>query len=67
MIEGIAVCEEISGKKLNWNYQETNRIGDHIWWIGDPGKFERHYPAWQRRYGLHEILTEIHDACIASV
>ncbi|MBL9113807.1 MAG: NAD-dependent epimerase/dehydratase family protein [Verrucomicrobiaceae bacterium] len=64
MIEGIEICEDISTKKLNWSYQETNRIGDHIWWIGDPGKFERHYPGWKRRYGLREILSEIHQACV---
>jgi CDP-paratose 2-epimerase len=65
MLEGIAECEEISGKKLNWSYREESRIGDHIWWIGDPGKFERHYPGWQRRYGLTDILKEIHAACVA--
>ncbi|MBK8040675.1 MAG: NAD-dependent epimerase/dehydratase family protein [Verrucomicrobiaceae bacterium] len=65
MIEGIQLCEEISGQKLAWTYKDENRIGDHIWWIGSPAKFEAHYPAWKRRYGLREILTEIHDACVA--
>ena len=24
-----------------------NRIGDHIWWIGDNGRFQSHYPGWR--------------------
>jgi CDP-paratose 2-epimerase len=63
MLEAIALCEEISGRKLNWNYVEDNRIGDHIWWISDVRKFQSHYPAWHYRYDLRGILTEIHEAC----
>jgi len=44
MLVAIALCEEISGRKLTWSYEETNRIGDHIWWISDVGKFQKHYP-----------------------
>jgi CDP-paratose 2-epimerase len=62
MLEAIALCEEISGRKLIWSYEETNRIGDHIWWISDVRKFQKHYPAWKFRYGLREILDEIHRA-----
>ena len=31
-------------QKLTWTYEETNRIGDHIWWISDVRKFQSHYP-----------------------
>jgi len=62
MLEAIDLCEEISGKKLTWSYEETNRIGDHIWWISDVRKFQQHYPGWKFRYGLREILEEIHEA-----
>ena len=41
---------------------ETNRIGDHIWWISDVRKFQSHYPTWKFRYGMREILEEIHKA-----
>ena len=54
--------EEITGKKLNWKYEETNRIGDHVWWISDVRKFQSHYPKWKFRYGMRGILEEIHDA-----
>ena len=51
MLEAINLCEEISGKSLKWKYEETNRIGDHIWWISDVRKFQEHYPEWKFRYG----------------
>ena len=62
MLEAIELCEEISGRKLSWEYVEDNRIGDHIWWISDVRKFQEHYPEWNFRYGLREILEEIHAA-----
>ena len=62
MLEAIDLCEEISGRKLTCSYEETNRIGDHIWWISDVRKFQRHYPGWKFRYGLRQILEEIHAA-----
>jgi len=65
MLEAIDECERISGKKLSWTYVEDNRIGDHIWWVSDVRKFQAHYPGWKFRYGLTEILTEIHAACVA--
>src|SRR2546426_2400475 len=62
MLEAIELCEEISGRKLKWNYEETNRLGDHIWWISDVRKFQQHYPRWKFRYGLGDILDEIYTA-----
>ena len=62
ILEAIDLCQEISGRKLDWQYEETNRIGDHIWWISDVRKFQSHYPTWGFRYGLFDILTEIHAA-----
>ena len=66
MLEAINLCEEISGRKLSWTYEENNRIGDHIWWISDVRRFQEHYPKWKFRYGLREILEEIHDAVVAT-
>jgi CDP-paratose 2-epimerase len=66
MLEAIELCEQISGKKLNWTYVEDNRIGDHIWWVSDVRKFQCHYPKWKFQYGLHKILEEIHQACRAA-
>ncbi len=59
MLEGIAVCERLTGKKLNWTYAEANRSGDHIWWISDIGRFSRHYPEWKLQHDLESISLEI--------
>ncbi len=61
MQEAIALCEEISGKKLKHRYAETNRIGDHIWWISSLEKFCSHYPEWKLTYDIRRILQEVHD------
>lgn len=65
MLEAIRLCEEISGRRLDWSYVEDNRIGDHIWWVSDVRKFQRHYPGWRYQYDLRAILQEIHDALVA--
>ena len=65
MLEGIALCEEISGNKMNYSYSETNRIGDHIWYISDLTKFKNHYPAWNWTYDLKQTLAQIHDSMVA--
>jgi len=62
MLEAISACEQISGRKLEWTYVDDNRIGDHIWWISDVGKFKRDYPGWDYKYDLGSILSQIHDA-----
>lgn len=64
VLEAIALCEEIAGKKMHWTYSETNRSGDHIWWISDVRKFQKHYPAWQYRYDLCITLGEIYRGLI---
>ena len=61
MLEAISLCERIAGKKLDYTYSETNRIGDHIWWISDVSRFRSHYPEWSFRYDLDAILTEIYN------
>jgi CDP-paratose 2-epimerase len=62
MLEAIQMCEEISGKKLDWTYVETPRTGDHQWWISDCNKFAEHYPEWKYKYDVRAILEEIYDA-----
>ena len=61
MLEAIEWCEKLSGKKMNWTYSETNRIGDHIWYISDLSKFKLHYPAWSRKYDLESTLVQMYD------
>jgi CDP-paratose 2-epimerase len=59
VIEAIELSQEISGEELAWSYRDANRIGDHIWWIGDNGRFASHYPGWRLEYDVRRILEEI--------
>jgi CDP-paratose 2-epimerase len=59
MKEAIKICEEMSGKPMNFAYAEENRIGDHIWYISDTRKFQSHYPEWSYKYDLKRIMKEI--------
>jgi CDP-paratose 2-epimerase len=61
MLEAIDLCEKISGRKLNWKYVDENRVGDHIWWIGDLARFQSHYPDWKLEYDVRGILEEIYE------
>jgi CDP-paratose 2-epimerase len=60
MLEAITACEQIAGRKLDWTLGEDNRIGDHRWWISDLQPFKNDYPGWDIRYGVQEILEQIH-------
>ena len=61
MLEAIDMSQELAGEKLSWTYTETNRIGDHIWWISDTSRFEKHYPDWRIQYDVRAILQDILD------
>jgi CDP-paratose 2-epimerase len=60
MREAIYQCQEITGRELNWVYNPTNRIGDHIWYVSDLRKFISHYPGWKILYNIPAILNDIY-------
>jgi CDP-paratose 2-epimerase len=62
MLEAIAISEELTGRAMNWSYEDENRIGDHVWWISDIRRFQSHYPDWRLTYDIRATLTEIHEA-----
>jgi CDP-paratose 2-epimerase len=62
VLEAVELSQEIAGTELQWSYTDTNRIGDHIWWIGSNSRFESHHPGWQLEYGVERILREIYEA-----
>jgi CDP-paratose 2-epimerase len=61
MLEAIALCQQIAGRELRWTYNDTHRIGDHIWYISDTRKFQAHYPAWRQAYDLRGLLEDIYQ------
>jgi CDP-paratose 2-epimerase len=61
MLEAIELCQEISGRKMEWTYSDDSRSGDHMWWISDVRRFQNHYPDWKYSYDLRATLDEIHQ------
>lgn len=61
MLEAIEICERIAGRELDWEMGEEPRIGDHRWWISDLAPFQADYPDFKLRYGIEEILGEMHE------
>jgi CDP-paratose 2-epimerase len=66
MIEAIAFCEQISGRRLEWTLSDEARMGDHRWWVSDLAAFEADYPDWSLRYDVPAVLREIHDFNVES-
>jgi CDP-paratose 2-epimerase len=62
VLEAITMSQEIAGRELTWSYDDTNRVGDHIWWIGSNERFASHYPEWSLSHDIPSILQGIHDA-----
>jgi CDP-paratose 2-epimerase len=59
ILEAIQKIEMILGKKAKVKYVKDNRIGDHIWYISDVSKFQKHYPKWSYAYNGDQIIEEI--------
>ena len=47
------------GFPLRYQYQDANRIGDHICYISDLSKVRSHFPGWNMEYDLPKIVNEI--------
>lgn len=59
IIEAFDITESFTDKKQAWTYVDQNRIGDHICYYSDLRKMRRHYPAWDIRVSLREIIEQI--------
>jgi CDP-paratose 2-epimerase len=61
LLEAVALCEQISGRRLPVQHVEVNRPGDQVWYVSDVSKFRAHYPGWGYCYDLRGILEELHQ------
>lgn len=59
MLEAISMAEDAVGRKLAWEYVETNRIGDHICYISNLSKMRSHLKGWDITRSLTDIFQEI--------
>jgi CDP-paratose 2-epimerase len=62
ILEAFALIESISGKPMQYVYNEANRIGDHICYYSDLRKIQAHYPNWHITKNLQSTFLEIHQA-----
>jgi len=61
ILEAFDMVEEMTGKKMNYEYVDKNREGDHICYISNVSRFKSHYPRWEISKSLDEIVGEIVD------
>lgn len=59
LIECVEMIGTRTGKRPVMTYDETNRVGDHICYYTDMGKFAGHYPGWTLQYSLDAIVDEM--------
>lgn len=59
MLEAIHLIKEISGDTLHYSLLDEPRSGDHIWYVSDLRKFQRHYPLWSLEYDVKRTITEM--------
>lgn len=59
LMECVEMIDKRTGKRPRLTYSEQNRIGDHICYYSDLRKFESHYPGFQIKHSLDEIIDEM--------
>jgi len=62
ILEAFEHAAALSGKKMNYEYVDQNRAGDHICYISDLSKMKAHYPSWDITKSLADVFREIYLA-----
>ena len=66
ILEAFERIAAISGKRMQFEYVDKNREGDHICYISDLSKMKAHYPGWDITKTLDDVFVEIHAATLAA-
>jgi CDP-paratose 2-epimerase len=62
ILEAFDYVKQLTGKKMNSEYVDKPRVGDHICYISSLARFKNHYPQWEITKSLDDIFREIIDA-----
>ena len=62
ILEAFERVEDLTGKKMHYEYINKNREGDHICYISNLARFQSHYPRWKITRSLDDTFREIIDA-----
>lgn len=63
--EAFDIVSSLSGNKMQFEYVDKNREGDHICYYSDLRKMKEHYPNWSITKPLEGIFSEIVGAWLA--
>ena len=66
VLEAIERFEDLLGRRLEAEYVEEARAGDHIVYISDLRRFRTDYPEWEVTVSLEQIFAELADVHAAS-
>lgn len=66
MLEAIARFEELFGRKLDWEYVDEPRRGDHVCYISDLRRFRADYPGWELTVDLDSIFEQFARPALAA-
>jgi CDP-paratose 2-epimerase len=59
ILEAFAMIEGVTGRRMESEYVDQNRVGDHICYYSDLRKMKSHYPGWAITKDLSHIFNEI--------
>jgi CDP-paratose 2-epimerase len=62
ILEAFDLIASISGRKMEFEYVDQNRQGDHMCYISNLDKMKAHYPGWGITKDLRVTFEEIHRA-----
>lgn len=62
ILEAFDKVAALSGKKMEYQYVDQNREGDHICYISNLDKIKRHYPGWDVTVSLDDIFQGIYES-----
>jgi CDP-paratose 2-epimerase len=60
ILEAFNLTEQITGKKMIYEYIDENRIGDHMCYYSDLSKMKEHYPKFGITKDLNYIIENIY-------
>jgi CDP-paratose 2-epimerase len=67
ILEAFQRAEDITGRRMLWEYVDKPRIGDHICYISNLDKMRSHFPRWSLTKTLDDIFDEIAGAWVGRV
>jgi CDP-paratose 2-epimerase len=62
ILECFEMLKDRLGNSVRWGYCEKNRAGDRICYISDLAKLRTHFPGWNVKKSLANIIDEMVDS-----